>query len=64
MLINNGEPQLYGTQIDYEPAENPIFFSIKEPEFINQRRAEIGLPDIQQFAKQRGIEWNVPQKKR
>ena len=64
MLINNGEPQLYGTQIDYESAENPIFFLIQEPELINQRRAEIGLPDIQQFAKQRGIEWNVHQKKK
>ncbi|MEO1515070.1 MAG: DUF6624 domain-containing protein [Bacteroidota bacterium] len=64
MLINNNESQLYGTQIDYASTETPSFFSIKEPEYIDQRRAEIGLPSIQQFAQRRGIEWNVPQKKK
>lgn len=63
MLINSGKPQLYGTQTKFDNRGKTIFFPIKDPEYINQRRMELGLRKIQNFAKQRGIEWNIPQKK-
>jgi len=64
MLVNSDKPQKYGTQIDYNSAESPIFFPVEAPEYINQRRKEIGLGDIQSFANQRGITWEVVQKEK
>lgn len=61
MLINANKPQLYGSQVNYEPP-TPTFFPIKDPETINKRRAELGLGTIQEFAKSRQIEWTVNQK--
>lgn len=64
MLINSNEAQLYGSQIDYESNEEPVFFEIKEPEFVDQRRSALGLPSLQEFAEQNGIKWDFPQKER
>ena len=61
MMINSDKPQLYVTQIDYKSSEVPTFFPIEKPEYINQRRKEIGLDGIENFAKERGIEWNIAQ---
>ncbi len=64
MLINTNRPQLYGTQIDYDSSEIPTFFSIEKPEYINQRRKEIGLGGIEGYAEEKKIEWNIPQKRK
>lgn len=64
MLINSGKPQLYGTQINYQSSNVPTFFPIEQPEYVNQRRKEIGLEEIQSFAKERGLEWNITQKEK
>ncbi len=64
MLINTNRPQLYGTQIDYDSSETPTFFSIEKPEYINQRRKEIGLGGIEGYAEEKKIEWNIPQKRK
>lgn len=61
MLINSDKPQLYGSQINYA-TDKPVFFEIKEPEFINKRRKELGLDSIEEFAKSRNIEWTITQK--
>lgn len=62
MLINSDRPQLYGTQINYD-TEKPIFYEVKNPEFIDKRRKKLGLEPIQEFAKSRKIEWSITQKK-
>lgn len=62
MLINSDKPQLYGTQIDYNSNDVATFFPIEKPEYINKRRKEIGLGEIQSFARNRNIEWNISQK--
>lgn len=62
MLINSDRPQIYGTQVDYNSSKNPIFFPIKKPEYINQRRKEIKLEGIEKFAKEIGVEWDIAQK--
>lgn len=64
MLVNSGKPQVYGTQIDYNSGKAPAFFPIEKSEYLNQRRKEIGLGEIQNFAKKRGIEWNITQKEK
>lgn len=38
-----------------------FFFEIKNPEYMDKRRKEIGLAGIESFAKERGIEWNITQ---
>ncbi|WP_109438056.1 DUF6624 domain-containing protein [Aquimarina sp. AU119] len=63
MLINADNPQIYGTQYKYNSKGKGTFFTVEQPEYINQRRRKLGLKTIQKFAKQVGIEWNVPQKK-
>ena len=62
MLINSNNHQLYGSQIDYNSNNGPSFFPIENPENINERRKEIGLSNIQDFAKKIGIKWTVKQK--
>ncbi|MCK8519999.1 hypothetical protein M0D21_00350 [Aquimarina sp. D1M17] len=62
MLINSGKPQLYGTQFEYDSAGKGTFFPVEEPEFINQRRNELGLIGIQEFAKKYGLNWTITQK--
>jgi len=64
MLINSDKPQIYGTQIDFNSGKTPSFFLIERPEYINQRRKEIGLEEIQSFAQAQGVEWNITQKEK
>ncbi len=61
MFVNANKPQVYGSQTTQDNAGNPIFFEIENPETVNKRRMEIGLDDIEIFAKSRGIEWGIIQ---
>ena len=58
-------PQTYGSQFytDQETGKN-FFYEIKEPEYVNQRRREVGLPPLENYAKSMGIEWSVKQKEK
>ncbi|WP_421871011.1 DUF6624 domain-containing protein [Marinoscillum sp.] len=61
LLIEEGKQQLYGTQYTFERAER-VPLPIHEPQYVDQRRAEIGLEPLVVYLKERfGIEWNVPQ---
>lgn len=60
MLVNANKPQIYGSQINYD-LETPAFYEIKDPAIVNQRRAEIGLTTIQEFAKSNNIVWTIAQ---
>ncbi|MBQ0787626.1 MAG: hypothetical protein KBT69_09005 [Oceanihabitans sp.] len=62
MFINDNKPQVYGSQTTNDKDGNSVFFEIGKPEFINKRRKEIGLEPIEDFAKERGIAWDIPQK--
>jgi hypothetical protein len=39
-------------------------YEVKDPEYVNQRREEVGLGPIQDYVKRWGIEWTVEQKER
>lgn len=60
MLINSKKAQLYGTQINYDN-EEPTFYEIIQPEFVDKRRKEIGLNSIKEYAKSRKIQWIIKQ---
>ncbi|WP_339793306.1 DUF6624 domain-containing protein [uncultured Imperialibacter sp.] len=63
--MRNGQPQTYGSQItnDKESGQQ-IVYEIKDPEYVNQRRKEVGLGPIQEYVKRWGIEWTVEQKEK
>ncbi|MFK7951921.1 MAG: DUF6624 domain-containing protein [Ekhidna sp.] len=62
MRINSDQLQVYGTQVDNNSFDKPTFFDIERPQFVNQRRKKIGLPKLEDYARQNGIEWSVIQK--
>lgn len=64
ILVNDNKPQIYGSQTTNDENGNAIFFEIEKPEYVDKRRKEIGLDEIQSFAKERGIEWNIAQKEK
>jgi len=63
--MRNGEPQTYGSQITTDPdTGNQIVYEIKDPEYVNQRRMEVGLGPIEDYVKRFGVEWTVEQKEK
>jgi len=65
ILMRNDKPQIYGSQLrpDKETGK-PVVYEIKDPEYVNQRRKEIGLGPIQDYIKRWGVEWTVEQKEK
>ncbi len=63
--MRNGEPQTYGSQItmDNESGEQMIY-DIKDPEYVNQRRAKVGLGPLEEYVKRWGLTWTVEQKEK
>lgn len=61
--MRNGKPQTYGSQIvnDKETGKQ-IVYEVWEPEYVNQRRKEVGLGPIEDYIKRWGIEWAIEQK--
>ncbi len=63
--MRNGKPQTFGSQITRdEVTGNQIVYEIWEPEYVNQRRKEVGLGPIQDYIKRWGIEWTIEQKEK
>lgn len=63
ILMRNGKPQKYGSQIslDSETGEAKVY-EVESPEYVNQRRKEVGLGPIEEYVKKWGIVWTVQQK--
>ncbi len=63
ILVNTGELQLYGMQFAYDENRNLIPFSIKEPEYVDKRRAKIGLVPLKQYLKRKiNYDFKIKQK--
>lgn len=63
ILMRNDKPQKYGSQVQRDPETGEYRVAeIVEPEYVNQRRAEVGLGPIEDYISNWGIEWDVPQK--
>jgi len=63
--MRNEKPQTYGSQITRdEVTEEQIVYEVWEPQYINQRRKEVGLGPIEDYVKRWGIEWTVQQKEK
>lgn len=64
ILVNAGKPQLYGMQFRYNANRKLVPFPIQDPEYVDQRRAAIGLESLQKYLKRKiNYNWIVAQKK-
>jgi len=63
ILVNENKPQIYGMQFRYNAERNLEPFPIKDPNYVDQRRAEIGLEPLKDYLKRKiNFDWNVTQK--
>jgi len=60
ILMHEGLPQLYGSQIENKP-EGYALYTLQEPERVNKRRAEMGFGPIEDYAARWGISFDIPQ---
>lgn len=57
-LMNEGKPQIYGTQI-----RNGQLYNLKDPAYVDQRRATVGLGPLKTYLQRYGLDFDVEQKK-
>lgn len=63
ILVNTDKPQLYGMQFQFNAARKLEPFPIQDPEYVDQRRKEIGLEPLAVYLKRKiNCRWTVPQK--
>lgn len=64
ILVNTEKPQLFGMQFTYDKDRNRMPFPILKPEFVDKRRAEIGLEPLKTYLKRKiNYEFTVKQEK-
>lgn len=66
ILVGEGKPQIYGSQIDVLPGDQKKFvvLPIEDPEYVDQRRTEMGLEPINEYLAMWGTSLDIEQKER
>ena len=63
LLTEEGKEQIYGTQMKFDEMTK-VPYPIKDAEYVDKRRAYIGLGPLSTYLKERfDVDWNVKQKK-
>jgi hypothetical protein len=63
MLMEEGKPQVYGTQVIKDTTSGAwILYKLEEPELVNKRRAEIGFGPLEEYLRRWDIEFGVEQR--
>jgi hypothetical protein len=63
ILVNDNQLQIYGMQFRYNAQRVLEPFPIVDPEYVDQRRAEIGLEPLKEYLKRKiNYNWTVVQK--
>jgi len=60
ILMGDGKPQVYGTQITQKDGQW-VLYELSAPVSVNKRRTEIGFGPIEDYLKRWNIEFNVKQ---
>src|SRR5690606_34933431 len=61
LLTEQGKEQIYGSQLRWNDSTNSYeLFPIKDEAGVNERRAAIGLPPIEEYVRFFGIEYKKP----
>lgn len=61
ILVDDGKPQIYGTQVSRKRGGEWRLNDLLEPERVNIRRARVGLGPIEEYLKNFDIEFDVEQ---
>ncbi|MEN0004915.1 MAG: DUF6624 domain-containing protein [Bacteroidota bacterium] len=65
ILVGEGKPQIYGTQLERNSTTGEYELSeTVEPEYLNQRRAAVGFEPMEEYLLNFGMEFNIPQKEK
>ncbi|HRP90807.1 MAG TPA: hypothetical protein PKX92_12310 [Edaphocola sp.] len=65
IALRQGKSQIYGSQIGYDKEKNSYYvLPIIDPDNVNIRRAEVGLPPIETYVNYWQINWNLEQYKK
>ena len=60
VLLGQGKLQIYGSQIHTDPNTNEMYVApLQEPEKVNERRENMGLGTIEEYAAYFEIEWDL-----
>lgn len=62
--LREGKQQIYGSQIYGNDDGTHYVKDLFDPEYVNQRRKEVGLGPIEDYVKRWGIEWDIEQKEK
>ena len=66
ILVSDGKPQIYGTQLTsiYQDSNKFEVYEIENPQYVDQRRAEMGLNPINDYLKMWDTSLDVKQVKK
>ena len=65
VALKQSRKQIYGSQIGTDEETGKYFVRpLVDPDNVDKRRKEVGLPPLSEYVKQWGIEWNVEDQKR
>ena len=64
ILTNQGKEQIYGSQVRLNEAGKYEFFPITDEANVNTRRASVGLPPLEEYAKHFDIIYVLPKSKK
>jgi hypothetical protein len=60
VALGLGKKQIYGSQIGRDPATgNWYVLPLEDPDNVNSRRKQVGLPDIEDYLRNWGLKWDV-----
>jgi len=65
LALRQGKKQIYGSQIGFDKeTEKYIVQDLEDPDNVDKRRAEVGLPPLADYVKNWNIVWNVAEYKK
>ena len=65
VAVRQGKKQIYGSQIGGDPETHSCYvLPLEDPDNVDMRRAEVGLPPLAEYALEYEIKWDVEQYKK
>jgi len=65
VALRQGKKQIYGSQIGGDPETHICYVSpLEDPDNVDKRRAEVGLPPLELYVSEYQIKWDVEQYKK
>lgn len=65
VALRQGKQQIYGSQVAQDNTTGKYYVeNLHDPENVDKRRADVGLPPLAEYLKQWGIVWNAEEYKR